>query len=47
MKEQEKGNLKGWLEISPYKKILIVALTVYCIYQLGYGIGTFLAHVGF
>ena len=28
------------------KKIFITVMTIYIIYQLGYAIGTFLAHIG-
>lgn len=52
MKEQKKSKIKAWLNTGTknevfVKKIFIVLVTIYIIYRLGYGVGMFLAHIGF
>ncbi len=52
MKTQEKKYSKELMETSPHKKIFIrkmftIIIALYCIYRLGYGIGTFFAHIAF
>ena len=49
--KEKKSNTKDWLNTGVkkevfVKKMLAVVITIYIIYQLGYGIGTFLAHIG-
>ena len=53
MNVQEKAKLKEWWSNCPSKQIvrvrsiLAAVFTVFCIYELGYGFGTFLAHISF
>lgn len=49
--KEKKNNLKDWLNAGTkdrvfVKKMLAVVITIYIIYQLGYGIGTLLTHIG-
>lgn len=49
--KDKKQNLQDWLNTgtkkeSFVKKMLTVVVTIYIIYRLGYGVGTFLAHIG-
>lgn len=49
--KDKKGNIQNWLNTgtkkeSFFKEMFVVVITMYIIYQLGYGIGTFLAHIG-
>lgn len=50
--KEKKTDMKDWLNTGEknalfVKKMFTVVITIYIIYQLGYGIGTFLAHMGF
>lgn len=53
MNEQEKNQIKEWWAKCPNQKIIkTVAIffaiaSIYCIYELGYGFGKFVAHIGF
>jgi Ni,Fe-hydrogenase III small subunit len=53
MKEQEKAQLKKWWKECPNRKIVLAVnamstiIAIYCIYALAYGLGKFLAHMGF
>lgn len=47
----KKSNIRDWLYAGTknevfIKKLLSIVLTVYIIYLLGYGIGTFWVHLG-
>lgn len=49
--KEKKNNEKDWLNSGTKKecfvrKLLVAVITIYIIYQLGYGVGTFLAHIG-
>lgn len=49
--KEKKNYVKDWLNSGTtkevfVKRIFITVMTIYIIYQLGYGIGTFLAHIG-
>lgn len=52
MNTQEKSQLKEWWAKCPNKKIvylrniIISIFTIFCVYELGYGFGKFLAHIG-
>lgn len=53
MKAQDKKQLKEWWKNCPSKRIVYIVNAIqiifgeYCIYELGYGVGKFLAHLGF
>jgi len=53
MNEQEKNKIKTWWAQCPNQKlikavgIILAIASVYCIYELGYGLGKFIAHIGF
>lgn len=52
MKEQKKSKIKAWLNTGTKnevfaRKMFIVLITIYILYQLGYGVGMFLAQIGF
>lgn len=49
--KEKKSNTNDWLNTGTkkelfVKKTLAVVISIYIIYQLGYAIGTFLAHIG-
>ena len=49
--KEKKSNTKDWLNAGTkqevfVKKTITVVIAIYIIYQLGYRIGTFLAHIG-
>ena len=47
MNTNEKTKLKEWWRGNQYVCMFAISLVLYGLYELGYGLGTLLAHVGF